>query len=128
MNGFPYNFFNCRDFVAHLPQAAAPQSDHAVGDGDLFQFHRSCARYDGVLDWQTDFHHLVKAHTALVSRTIADLASGASKDAQRIDFFRLEAKLYQGRMGWGLGLLFAVLADFADEPLRANQLYGSRDQ
>src|SRR2546430_8455115 len=101
MHGYPSTCFNCRDFPALLPQAAAPQSDHAVGDGDLFQLHRGCTRYDRVLDGRTDFHHLVKAHTALVSRTIADLASGASKDAQRVNFFRLEAKLNQGGMGWG---------------------------
>src|SRR6185437_2572164 len=127
VNGFAGHFFERRDPFRDFGQTAAAQCEHAPLDCLSFQFQGGSADEHQFLDFVVYFHDFVKSAAALVTCVVAGSTAFALADFYGFGLFGSKALSDQSFL-WDLDFFRAVLADAANQSLRANQVDRGRNQ
>src|SRR5262245_14219842 len=113
-DGLTQDFFNRRDPLLDLLEAAHAQGQHTLLEGLSLDLARGRSHHDEVADPFRDLHDLVETDAPLVSRTVAGPAAAPLVHLERADLIRREADVDQGLGRDVLELFLAPAADAAD--------------
>src|SRR5262245_2097062 len=75
LHRFADDFFDRRQAVLHLPEAACAERDHPLVDGLASQLEAGGADQDQLAELLADLHHLVEADAPLVAGAVARVAA-----------------------------------------------------